>query len=92
MKYWQAVMQALFYGWGGILERDMATGNGFQICAYGFKLILGYLFYYSFRILIALTAPLSALLVMRLYKINKRYQREFDAQLERDLGGHYENE
>jgi Flp pilus assembly protein TadB len=85
MRYRDAVLDAAFRGWGDIVQNDSVYGNGFKIFAYGVRLLAWYLLAYTLRLLIALTAPLSAILVMKLYKKNEAYSRQFERKANEDL-------
>lgn len=82
MSYWAAVKAALFADWFEFVRDDVVCGNGFDITGYGLWLLLQYLGWFLLRLLIAVSFPVSALLLMRARKCNQRYQREVDERLD----------
>lgn len=72
MNYKTALKEALGKGWEDIITQDSIDGNGFQMVAYGLKLILGYAFWYTLRVLFAILAPVTALILMRCAKLDQQ--------------------
>lgn len=85
VKYREAVRMALCEGWDDIVTKDAVFGNGFKIAAYGMRLVLLYMFWYSVRIVVAVAAPLFAFLIMWSSRENKKYNREAERRANRDL-------
>lgn len=85
MTYFTAMKVALCFDWFKYIKRDSVSGNGFQIAAYGLKLVFLYLTAFLCRLLIAVAFPVSALVVMRNHRTNSRYQRELEQRLNGDL-------
>ena len=85
MTYSKAVVVALFKGWGDIVCDDAVCGNGFVIFAYGVKLIAKYAVLYALRFIVAATAPLSALLVMKMEKRTAAFNARAERAANRDL-------
>ena len=64
-SYLESVKMAIFYSYGDYIRIDAVSGNGFTIFLYGLKLMVMYCLSFFFRLLVAITFPLSALLIMR---------------------------
>ena len=64
MTYTQAMRIALLRGWGDLIRRDNISGNGFQITAYGLKLIAIIFIRCVVRFVFAVLFPITALIIM----------------------------
>lgn len=71
MTYSKAMKIAIFHDWSCGIKQDAICGNGFQVAAYGIKLMSFYLLHFVFRIVFAVLFPLSAFIVMRIKAYEK---------------------
>jgi len=85
MKYLKGCWGAIADNWGGVLVRDAACGNAFQILLYGFKSSLMIVLFYVFRVLFALAFPLSAIIIIQQDKKQKEWEKRVKADLDLDL-------
>lgn len=85
MKYLEACKIAILDGWSDHLSNDFTSGNCFQILWYGIKSSSQELLFIIVRLFFALLFPLTAILVMRVEKKNKKWERQAKAKAEADL-------
>ena len=82
-----AAKNIIFYGWWDLFERDVASGNGFQIAGYGIFLIARYFAYFMLRVVTLILLPITAPLIMyaaRRYERTLLERRNKAAQKARD--------
>lgn len=85
MNYFQAMLLAFTGSWFDYIKQDSISGNGFQIFAYGLKLIGKYVLYFILRLIIVALFPISAILFMVAHRMNAKYDEERRAQADLDL-------
>jgi hypothetical protein len=85
MTYLEAVKAALFSGWRQVAHEETITGNGLQIVGYGLSLTAKQLFVLLVRAAVAVSAPLSALLIMYVDKLNVKYDAQADLAADSDI-------
>lgn len=85
MTYLQACKIAIIEGWDDILINESVSGNCFQLLFYGLITTLNQIIVLVLRYLIAVTFPISALLVLKNDKKTKeklaRWERESNVDL-----------
>lgn len=72
MEYKQALKSVVCDNWN-LIHRESHCGNGLQLMWKGCRMIFQTACWYFVRLVLALTAPVSALLVMRLHAANEQH-------------------
>ena len=82
MNYRNAMIAAVFVDWFGYIKQDAICGNGFEIFWYGLNLIFKYIVSFITRLIIALFFPISAVLILKVCRENKKLQKKLDAEID----------
>ena len=85
MNYLKAVHACIFGGWSGIFHDENVYGNGITILWHGISMILAYIAYYIFRVVVVLTAPVSALYLMYVDAKHAEWYEQAVRELDEDL-------